>query len=176
MQQRFGVSRNASGVVFFPGAALRPRCPVRTFAVIAPVATVAVLLACAAPLFAEAGTLDSPGVAFSADYPKDAQEQVMAALTRKDCKFLGGQFVNWFTSLRYGGDTKALNLFMGGLVKCPGATVHVSFKKLDDDCDWGVSHNALDNRFQIEVNLNSKQIQLEDLYIPETNGPMLKKK
>jgi hypothetical protein len=30
-------------------------------------ATVAVLLVCAAPVFAEAGTLDSPGVAFSGD-------------------------------------------------------------------------------------------------------------
>jgi hypothetical protein len=149
---------------------------VKTFAVTSPLVTVAVLLSCAAPVFAEAGTLDSPGVAFSGGYPKDAQEQVMAALTRRDCKFLGGQFVNWFTSLQYGGDTKALNLFLGDLVKCPGATVHVAFKKLDVDCDWRVSHDALDNRFQIEVNLNSKQIQLEDLYIPEANGPMLKKK
>jgi len=147
----------------------------KTFAVVSPVATVAVLLACAAPVFALAGTLDSPGVAFSGDYPKNARDQVMAALTRKDCKFLGGDFVNWFTTLRYGGDTKALNLFLGDLVKCPGATVHVGFKKLDDDCDWRVSHDAHSNRFQVEVNLNSKQIKIEDLYIPEAKGPALKK-
>ena len=95
----------------------------KTFAVVSPVATVVVLLACAAPVLALAGTLDSPGVAFSGDYPKDAGDQVMAALTRKDCKFLGGEFVNWFTTLRYRGDTKALNLFLGDLVKCPGAAV-----------------------------------------------------
>jgi hypothetical protein len=147
----------------------------KTFAVVSPIAAVAVLLACAAPVFALAGTLDSPGVAFSGDYPKDARGQVMAALTRKDCKFLGGHFVNWFTTLRYGGDTKALNLFLGDLVKCPGATVHVGFKKLDDDCDWRVSHDAHGNRFQVEVNLNSKQIKIEDLYIPEAKGPALKK-
>ena len=147
----------------------------KMFAVVFPVATVAVLLACAAPVFALAGTLDSPGVAFSGDYPKDAQDKVMAALMRRDCKFLGGDFVNWFTTLRYGGDTKALNLFLGDLVKCPGATVHVGFKKLDDDCDWRVSHDADSNRFQIEVNLNSKKIRIENLYIPEARGPALKK-
>ena len=147
----------------------------KTFAVTFPVATVAVLLACAAPAFAEAGSLDSPGVAFPGDYPKDAQDKVMAALARKDCKFFGGMFVNWFTTLRYGGDTKALNLFLGDLAKCPGVTVHVGFKKLDDDCDWRVSHDATDNRFKVEVNLNSKQVKLEDLYIPEAKGPVLKK-
>jgi hypothetical protein len=144
------------------------------FAVIAPIATIAVLLACAAPIFALAGTLDSPGVAFSGDYPKDAQGRVMAALTRKDCKFLDGMFVNWFTTLRYQGETKALNLFLGDLAKCPGVTVQVGFKKLEE-CDWRVSHDAHGNRFHIEVNLNSKQIKLEDLYIPEAQGPTLKK-
>jgi hypothetical protein len=147
----------------------------KSFAVASPVATVVVLLACAAPAFAEAGTLDSAGVAFSGDYPKDARDVVMAALTRKDCKFLGVHFVNWLTTLRYGGDTKALNLFLGDLVKCPGATVHVGFKKLDDDCDWSLSHDAQANRFKVEVNLKSKQLKLEDLYIPEANGPALKK-
>ena len=147
----------------------------KSFAVISPVATVAVLLACAAPVFAAAGSLDSPGVAFPGDYPKDAQDKVMAALARKDCKFLGGEFVNWFTTLRYQGETRALNLFLGGLAKCPGVTVHVSFKKLDDECDWRVSHDAQGNRFQVEVNLNSKQVKLEDLYIPEAKGPVLKK-
>ena len=148
----------------------------KTFAFVSPVATIAVLLACAAPVFALAGKLESPSVAFSGDYPKDAQEKVMAALTRKDCKFLGGEFVNWFTTLRYQGETKALNLFLGDLAKCPGVTVHVGFKKLDDTCDWRVSHNAHGNRFQIEVNLNSKQIKLEDLYVPEAKGPALEKK
>jgi hypothetical protein len=149
---------------------------VKPFAVISPVATIVVLLACAAPIFAEAGSLDSPGVAFPGDYPKDAQESVMAALNRKDCKFLGGTFVNWFTTLRYQGETKALNLLLGDLAKCPGVTVHVGFKKLDDECDWRLSHDGLDNGFQIEVNLNSKQIKLEDLYVPEAKGPALKKK
>jgi hypothetical protein len=148
---------------------------VKTFGFVSVVAILAAFLASAPPVFAEAGTLDSPGVAFSGDYPKAAQDQVMAALTRKDCKFLGGHFVNWFTTLRYGGDTTALNLFLGDLAKCPGATVHVGFKKLDDGCDWRVSHDAHGNRFQVEVNLNSKRIKIEDLYIPEAKGPALKK-
>jgi hypothetical protein len=148
---------------------------VKTPGFVSCVAILAVFLCPASPVFALAGTLDSPGVAFSGDYPKDAQGRVMAALARKDCKFLGGHFVNWFTTLRYGGDTQALNLFLGDLVKCPGATVHVGFKKLDDDCAWRVSHDAHGNRFQVEVNLNSKQIKIEDLYIPEAKGPALKK-
>ncbi len=154
---------------------MRPRCPLKTFTVIASIATVTMLLAYASPVSAEAGTLDSPGVAFPAEYPKDAQDRVMAALNRKDCKFLGGTFVNWFTTLRYQGQTRALNLFLGDLAKCPGVAVHVGFKKLDDECDWRVGHDAQDNCFQIEVNLNSKQIKLEDLYLPEAKGPMLKK-
>jgi hypothetical protein len=148
---------------------------VKTYGFVSFGAILAVFLCSNSPAFALAGTLDSPSVAFSGDYPKDAQAQVMAALTRKDCKFLGGHFVNWFTTLRYGGDTKSLNLFLGDLVKCPGATVHVGFKKLDDDCDWRVSHDAHSNHFQVEVNLNSKQIKIEDLYIPEAKGPALKK-
>jgi hypothetical protein len=148
---------------------------VRSFPFLKSLSALAILAGLVPFAFALAGSLDSPGVAFSGDYPKDAQEQVMAALTRKDCKFLGGHFVNWFTTLRYGGDAKALNLFLGDLVKCPGATVHVGFKKLDDECDWRVSHDAHGNRFQVEVNLNSKQIKIEDLYIPEAKGPALKK-
>jgi hypothetical protein len=65
----------------------------KSLAVVSPIVTLAVLLAYTAPVFALAGTLDSPGVAFSGDYPKDARDKVMAALTRKDCKFLGGEFV-----------------------------------------------------------------------------------
>jgi hypothetical protein len=148
---------------------------VKSFAILSPVATVAVMLVCTASVFAEAGSLDSPSVAFAQSYPENAQAQVTAALTRKGCKFLSGMFVNWFTTLRYQGETKALNLFLGDLAKCPGVTVHVGFKKLDEESDWQVSHDALENRFNIEVNLNSKQIKLEDLSIPEAKGPLLKK-
>jgi hypothetical protein len=147
---------------------------VRSFAFVKSVVALAILFGFVSFAFGLAGTLDSPGVAFPGDYPKDAQAKVMAALARKDCKFLGGHFVNWFTTLRYQGETKALNLFLGDLVKCPGVTVHVSFKKLDEECDWRVSHDGLANSFDIEVNLNSKQIKIEDLYIPEAKGPMLK--
>jgi hypothetical protein len=64
---------------------------------------------------------------------------------------------------------------LSDLAKCPGATVHVGLKKLDDDCDWRVSHDAHGNHFQVQVNLNSKQINLEDIYIPEAKGPAQKK-
>ena len=97
----------------------------------------------------------------------------MTALQRKDCKFLGGSFVNEHSYLRYAGDAGSLNLFIGDLVECPGVTVTVGFKKLDDKCDWLVSHDADANSFQIQVNLNAKRIDLEKLILPATKGPRL---
>lgn len=47
----------------------------------------------------------------------------------------------------------------------------MSFKKLVADVHWRVGHQAPENRFQIEVNLNSARINLEDLYVPEVKGP-----
>jgi hypothetical protein len=41
--------------------------------------------------------------------------------------------------------------------------------------DWRVSHDAHGNHFQVEVNLNSKQIKLDDLDIPEAKGTVVKK-
>jgi hypothetical protein len=148
---------------------------VKKFAFQNSIAALAILFSLVSFAFALAGKLDSPGVAFMGGYPKDAQAKVMAVLTRADCKFLGGHFVNSFTSLRYQGETRALNLFLDDLVKCPGVTVQVGFKKLDDECDWRVSHEAYPNRFHVEVNLNSKRVKIEDVYIPEIKGPMLKK-
>jgi len=138
-------------------------------------AAVSLAFSLAAPTSAAYGTLTTPGVAFAKGYPAGAQARVMAALTRKDCKFLDGHWLNSWTNLRYAGDTLALNLFLDDLVKCPGVTVHVGFQKLDDDSDWTVGHTAHANRFQVAVNLNSKRVDVEKLYIPEYKGPQLKK-
>ena len=62
---------------------------------------------------------------------------------------------------------------MGDLVQCPGVTVTVGFKKLDDKCDWLVSHDARTNSFQFQVNLNAKRIDLEKLILPAAKGPKL---
>ena len=136
-------------------------------------AGVGLLMGLAVPAWALAGSLDRPGVAFSASYPASARDKVMAVLNRKDAKFVDGSFVNWWTSLRYQGDVRAANLFMGELAGCPGVTVSVSLKRLPADCDWRVAHDAHSNRFQVEVNLASPRLELEQLVIPAVKGPEL---
>lgn len=134
----------------------------------------ALLLATATDALALAGELKEPGVAMSQGYPEAARKQVMAALTRPGCKFLKGNFINSHTSLFYAGDTKALNVFLGDLAKCPGVTLHVSFANdpiPGEPCDWHVSHDAHENGFHVRVSLKSDRIKLPDLYLPEVKGP-----
>ena len=131
----------------------------------------ALLLSFATPVSALYQELTTPSVGFAKGYPAASQAKVMAALKRPDSKFLGGHFLNSWTSLRYGGNTRALNLFLDDLVKCPGVTVHVGFKKLPDNTDWRVGHDAWSNRFQVEVNLTSERLNIEELYIPELQAP-----
>lgn len=138
----------------------------------------ALLVANAANAFALAGDLTEAGVALPAGYPKAAQDQVMAALERPDCKFLKGHFINWHTSLLYAGETKALNQFLDALAKCPGVTLYVSFTtdpvpRDDGQCDWFVSHDAHANSFHVRVNLKSERLKLPELRLPVVKGPAL---
>lgn len=129
------------------------------------------------PVLGAAGVLDEPGVATPADYPTEARTQVHKALKRKDCTFLGGMWLNAHTSLRYQGKTKALNLMLDDLAKCPGVIVSVSLKKFaGEDFDWRLSHMGYDNQFHCEVNLSSTRLELEELYIPPARGPEVKRK
>jgi hypothetical protein len=119
------------------------------------------------------GKLTSPGqLSFPKDYPESTRTRFLAALQRPDSKFLGGDFVNSVSNLRYGGDTKALHRFLDALATCPGATVSISFVAgFDEEADWRVSHNGHKaNRFHVQINLRSKQIHLEDLVIPDIKG------
>jgi hypothetical protein len=129
------------------------------------------LLSAAPRAFALAGNLDQPGIALPKDFPRAERDRVMAALNRKDCRFLGGKFVNWMTTLRYGGDTRALNLFLDDLAHCPGIKFNVSFaRNLGGNGDWHVHHDGMANSFHIRVSLDSQQVKLEDLYIPSVKG------
>lgn len=116
-----------------------------------------------------AGELKKPSISLPAEYPDANRKKIMAALNRKDVKFLGGRFINWFTTMWYDSDTKALNLFLDDLAHIPGVVVHVSFGKSIHPGAWSVHHEAHDNRFHIKVNLDSK-IKLAELYLPEIRG------
>lgn len=122
-----------------------------------------------------AGELAEPGLAFPEGFPGRTRTNLMAALRCPDCKFLGGGFINWITTLHYGGDTAALNRFLAGLAKCPGVRLSVRFgaESTLAGCDWMIaSHSATDPfQFVVRVNLKSARLRLEDLIIPESVGP-----
>ena len=136
----------------------------------------AALLAPTLTALALAGTLTKPGVALPSNFPKDAHQQIAAALRHPDCKFLTGNFVNWHTTLLYGGDTRALNQFLAALAKCPGVTLRVTFVAdpvPGATCDWVVEHSAgepltaPENSFQIRVNLKSERVRRAEVLLPE---------
>jgi hypothetical protein len=121
-----------------------------------------------------AGDLKEPGLAFPQGFSESSRERIMGALKRDDCRFLGGNFVNSATSLRYGGDSRALSLFLEGLAKCPGISVSISFQAepFQEACDWEVEHSAhAASHVTVRVNLKSPGLKLEDLRIPEVKGP-----
>ena len=90
-------------------------------------------------------------------------------------KCQGGFSINWNSTIRYQGDTRALNVFLDKIAKCPAVEVFVSFKKLADNCDWRVHHDGVSNTFHVVVNLQSHGPHLEDLVVPSISGPKQKK-
>lgn len=116
-----------------------------------------------------AGDLKRPSVSLPAEYPDANRRKIMAALNRKDVKFLGGRFINWFTTMWYDSDTKALNLFLDDLAHVPGVVLHVSFGKSIHPGAWSVRHEAHDNCFHVKIGLDS-QIKLAELHLPEIRG------
>ncbi|MFM1558742.1 MAG: hypothetical protein ACKJSK_05475 [Roseibacillus sp.] len=76
------------------------------------------------------------------------------------------------TSLRYQGNTGALNRFLSGLANCLDVTMQVSFTgELDQDTDWRVFHEPPANRFHIEIDYQSERIKLAELILPEIAKP-----
>ncbi|MCD6050656.1 MAG: hypothetical protein K0Q55_2059 [Verrucomicrobia bacterium] len=139
-------------------------------------ASLLLTLALATNAFALAGNLDTPGLAFPKDFPETVRTSMTDALTHTNCTFLGGRFVNSYTSLNYRGETVALNLFMEGLVKSPGTILSVRFQtaSVPSDRDWMVTHDAdAPHKLTVHINLKSFRINLEKLVIPESKGPAL---
>ncbi len=117
-----------------------------------------------------AGKLSSPDVALPSDFSEADREKISTALNRDDCKFVGGHFINSFTSLRYQGQTQALNLMIDDLTKCPGASVAVRFdnREFEGEADWLIAHDVrVSNQFTVHISLNSPRIKLDELALPE---------
>ncbi len=129
---------------------------------------------CAPEAFALGGKMKSGGaVSLPSNYPAAARKQIADMLNSKDYKFQDGFFINWSSTIRYQGDTQALNVFLDRIAKCPAVKIFTTFKKLDDACDWRVHHDGHSNTFQVVVNLRSQSAHLEELVIPSISGPKL---
>lgn len=128
-------------------------------------------------LFAAMGKLERPSFAIrNGIVSKEDYEKIVAVLNRKDCKFVEGMWLNSFTTLKYKSETVPLNLFIKELTECPNVIVHVSFYQSEpQDADWTVSNSA-DNRFNICINLKSKAIDMEKLYLPEYTSKNVERK
>jgi hypothetical protein len=117
--------------------------------------------------------LKQPSLALPTDFPESAKTNILARLQPTDCKFVSGSTLNASTTLKYAGDTAALNRFLEGLATCPGVTLSVSFSDgPEEDWDWTITHNAHQPGYLgAQVNLRSKQIKLDGLVIPQIKGP-----
>jgi hypothetical protein len=127
------------------------------------------VIAVYSPAFAAQGKLDAPALSMAKDYPEADYQKIKNVLERKDCTFLGGDWLNAHTSLRYGGDTIALNKFIERLSLCPNLKVHVNFFRPSSggvECDWMVTQHAPSNKLVVRINLASEQIKIEDLHLP----------
>lgn len=123
--------------------------------------------------FALAGELKEPDIALPVGFSESTRTNVMAALRHPACNFSGGYFLNSFTSLKYEGNTSALNLFLDSFSKCSGVTLSIRFNhEHATESDWLVAHNAQDpGRFTVHVNVQSKNIKVADLVIPDICCP-----
>jgi hypothetical protein len=115
---------------------------------------------------AMAGDLNHPSIALPADAPQKFREQIMAILNDKDCKFLGGHFINANTTLQYGGSAEALSRMLAQLAECDGIRVQVTFVKKPGGEVWTLNHNAWADPGHIAVQVNLvSPINLEHLDI-----------
>jgi hypothetical protein len=113
--------------------------------------------------------LDAPSLSMGKDFSDADYKRVKVVLERKDCKFLGGVSLNEHTSLQYGGDTTAVNRFVEALSSCPNVTVRVLFFRPGPSgiaSDWIVTQEANLHELVVRINLASKMVKMENLYLP----------
>jgi hypothetical protein len=130
------------------------------------------------PLLARSMALSKPSFTAPHGCPTQVVNQVSAALSRLDCKFVGGQLASRSTHLRYDGDTKALNGMLSDLAKCPGVALTLQFtNNFVEPGDWSVGSVARYQgtfAFSVLANLKSERIKVGELRFPEVKGPSLK--
>jgi len=117
---------------------------------------------------AMAGELKEPGLAWLAATADTLRTRVATILNDKDCKFLGGHFINASTTLEYGGRTDSLNRLLSRVAECEGVRVKVSFTQENRSVAWTVRHNAWSEPtcLFVRVNLAASVIEATHLEMP----------
>ena len=118
-----------------------------------------------------AGDLERPSIALPESTDQGWRDAVMQVLNDRSAEYLGGQFINANTMLRYGGDSESLSRFLAGLAKCPGTRIVITFTK-DADAHWVVQHHggADARRFHIRIRTGTDGLPLEELRLPDIVG------
>jgi hypothetical protein len=129
-------------------------------------------------VFAMAGNLTSPSLAFPATTSPALRSRIIDIISQPECKFLRGRFINANTTLEYAGKTAALNRMIEQLAQCDGIRVHLAFASgsaaawtapnSPADASWTIHHNGWAGADWIEIQVNpaSELIQLGLLEIP----------
>jgi hypothetical protein len=114
-----------------------------------------------------AGDLTFPSLSFSSEFPEAFRTNVMAAISKKECKFLDGHFVNANTTLHYGGSTESLNHLLARLAEIDGVRVVVTFVKEPGGPAWTLSHLGWGSpgTLSVQINTAAASIEMEKLAI-----------
>ena len=123
------------------------------------------------PVFALAGTLDRPSLAFPSSVDPAWRESVMKVLNERPADFAGGGFINALTTLRYQGSAESLNAFLAGLAGCANLRIQIRFAS-NLDCTWKLEHNGWADPLDLQVTLHLGPggIPPEALQIPVIRG------
>lgn len=129
------------------------------------------LLTSGRPVHALAGDLDHPDLSWPKDFDPSLRDRITAVLTESPETFAGGRFVNAQTTLRYSGDTTALNRFLSGLMACD-VELNVRFSKDPEDPPWTLAHDAwrAPRQFSMRINPSAQGVDLAELEIPTIRG------
>ena len=138
-------------------------------------ALASILLATSPWLPGAMGELDTPNIPFGDGGLNPTPSEVNLVLRDNEYDYVGGHWLNSWTSLRYCGDTKVLNSFLAALAHCPGIVSSIDLRGTNHpahlDCDWHVGHLANSNRIQVSINLSSPRITAESIHLPDIAGP-----
>jgi hypothetical protein len=123
---------------------------------------------CTASLF----ELESPAVVLPMVKSNADCLRLTRALESTKGAFVGGMGLNGFTQLRYRGNPKSLNHFLGQLAGCQNLTIQISLQRPGHtdflaDLDWAMVHMAGESKVHVLINVASPNLQLESLNLPE---------